>query len=136
LFCLDKYSCGIFRVITCHAWHMCHVLIATVLHTELFYFHYSNILKHRVKTGSGAHPGSYPVGTWVCLPGVKLPVREGGHTSTFVLSLRMRGAIPALPITSSCSALLSNGYIFLEWYLVKHKTTLRLTSMKSVVLLM
>jgi hypothetical protein len=34
-----------------------------------------------VKTGSGAHPTFYPMGTGGALfPGVKLPGREGGHS--------------------------------------------------------
>jgi hypothetical protein len=36
-------------------------------------------LHHRVQTGSGAHPASYPVGTSGSFPGVKWPGREDDH---------------------------------------------------------
>jgi hypothetical protein len=35
---------------------------------------------HRVQTGPGAHPASYPMGTTGSFPGVKLPVRESDHS--------------------------------------------------------
>jgi len=39
-----------------------------------------------------------------------------------VPSLRMRGVIPPLPYMSSCrGAYLSMRYIFMAWYLVKHR---------------
>jgi hypothetical protein len=37
-------------------------------------------LRHRVQTGSGAHPASYPVGTKGPLLGVKRPGREADHS--------------------------------------------------------
>jgi hypothetical protein len=36
---------------------------------------------HRVQTGSGAHPASYPVGTRGFFPGVKRPGREADHST-------------------------------------------------------
>jgi hypothetical protein len=36
-------------------------------------------LHHRVQTGSGAHPTSYPVGTKDSFPGVERPGREADH---------------------------------------------------------
>jgi hypothetical protein len=57
-------------------------------------------LYHRVQTGSGAHPTSYPVSGALSL-GIKRP----GHEVTIPLHLvprsRMCGAIPALPSTPS-----------------------------------
>jgi hypothetical protein len=37
-------------------------------------------LRHRVQTGSGAHPASYSVGTKGFFPGVKRPGREADHS--------------------------------------------------------
>jgi hypothetical protein len=37
-------------------------------------------LRHRVQTGSGAHPVSYPVGTGGLSLGVKRPGRESDHS--------------------------------------------------------
>jgi hypothetical protein len=36
-------------------------------------------LRHRVQTGSGAHPAPYPMGTGDSFPGVKRPGREADH---------------------------------------------------------
>jgi hypothetical protein len=67
-------------------------------------------LHHRVQTGSGAHPASYPTGTGGSFPGVK---RRGVKLTThlhLVPRLRMRGDIYPLPL-----------YIFMESCLVKHR---------------
>jgi hypothetical protein len=37
-------------------------------------------LQHRVQTGSGTHPSTYPIGNWGSFPEVKLPGREADHS--------------------------------------------------------
>jgi len=54
-------------------------------------------LSHCIQTGTGAHPTSYPKGNGDS-PGVKRPERDYSH---LVPRLRMRGAVPPLPHTSS-----------------------------------
>jgi hypothetical protein len=57
-------------------------------------------LHHRVQTGSGAHPASYPMGNGVSSPGVKRPGREADHSPPSNVKL-----YPNSPNTSSrCSA--------------------------------
>jgi hypothetical protein len=51
---------------------------------------------HRVQTGSGAHPASYPVGTGDFFLGVKRPGREADHSPHLVPRLRVGGSIPPL----------------------------------------
>jgi hypothetical protein len=53
-------------------------------------------LHHRVQTGSGAHPASYPLGTKDSFPGVKHPAREADH-SPHLVSIRLREVVPPLP---------------------------------------
>jgi hypothetical protein len=55
-------------------------------------------LHHRVQTGSGAHPTSYPR---AISRGIKRLGREADHTLRLVLRSRKRGAISPLPNTSS-----------------------------------
>jgi hypothetical protein len=68
-------------------------------------------IRHRVQTGSGAHPASYPIGT----VGSFLGGKTAGAWSWQLTSIscrgeRMRGAIPPPPNTSSCrGAELSTG---------------------------
>jgi hypothetical protein len=59
---------------------------------------------HRVQTGSGAQPGSYPMSERVSFSGVKRPERKADHSPPS----RMRGAIPLLP-----------HYAFMVWCSVK-----------------
>jgi hypothetical protein len=40
-------------------------------------------LHHRVQTGSGAHPVSYPMGTVGSFPGVKRAGREADHSPPY-----------------------------------------------------
>jgi hypothetical protein len=59
-------------------------------------------LHHRVQTGSGAHPVSYPMGTGALSLGVKRPGREADHSPpSSAGGQRMSGAIPPLPNTPS-----------------------------------
>jgi hypothetical protein len=54
-------------------------------------------LHHRVQTGSGAHPASYPMGTRGSFPGVKLPEHEADHSPPSSAEVkRMSGAMPPL----------------------------------------
>jgi len=47
-------------------------------------------------TGSGAHPGSYSVGTWI-FPRGKVAGHDVDHSLHLVSNLRMSGAILPLP---------------------------------------
>jgi hypothetical protein len=83
----------------------------------------SFFLHHRVHTGSGAHPASYPIGTRAISLRVK---RRGVKLTThlhLVLRSRMRGAIPPLP-----------QYAFMEWCSVKAQGQLYLYLLPSCVL--
>jgi hypothetical protein len=57
-------------------------------------------LRHRIQTGSGAHPASYSMGTEALFSGVKRPGREADHLQ-LVPRLIMYGTIPSLINTSS-----------------------------------
>jgi len=50
------------------------------------------------------------MGTGVLSPGLKRSGREADHSPHLVPRLRMRGVVPQLA-----------QYVFLEWYLVKHR---------------
>jgi hypothetical protein len=39
-----------------------------------------NVVHHRIRTGSGAHPASYPMDTRGSFPELKWPGREGDHS--------------------------------------------------------
>jgi hypothetical protein len=52
---------------------------------------------HVVKTGSGAHPTSYPMGTTNLSPGVKRPERENKLSSPSNAEVKNGGALPLLP---------------------------------------
>jgi hypothetical protein len=79
-------------------------------------------LRHRVQTGSEAHPASYKMGIMVFSPGVKRMKRE--VTTHFYLAprWRMRGAI---------SPLLR--YVFMARYLLKHMYKLYLYPLLMIV---
>jgi hypothetical protein len=72
---------------------------------------------HRVQTGSGAHPASYPMGTGSSFPGGKTAggVKLTTHIN-LVQRLEMRGAIPPLP-----------KYVIMAWCLVKYRDTFTFT---------
>jgi len=71
---------------------------------------------HRLQTGSGAHPASYPVGTGGSFSeGVS---GRGVNPTThlhLLLRLRMRRAIYPIP-----------QYVFMGWCLVKHSNNFKL----------
>jgi hypothetical protein len=52
----------------------------------------------RVQTVSGAHPASYPRGSWGSCPGVKRPARETDHLPTSNAEVKNGGAVPPFPI--------------------------------------
>jgi hypothetical protein len=54
-------------------------------------------LHHRVQTGSGAHPASYPMGTRGSFPGGKAAGARSWPLTSSSAESRMRGAIPLLP---------------------------------------
>jgi hypothetical protein len=58
-------------------------------------------LLYSVQTGSGAHPASYPMGTGVQSPGVKLPGSEADHSTPSSAEVKNSGFMPALSHTSS-----------------------------------
>jgi hypothetical protein len=53
---------------------------------------------HIVQTGSGAHPASYPMGTWGFFRRwVKRLEREAGHSAPSSAEFKNGGAVPPLP---------------------------------------
>jgi len=54
-----------------------------------------------VQTYSGAHPASYPIVTGVSFPDVKRSGREADQSPPSSAEVRMLGAIPPFPNTSS-----------------------------------
>jgi hypothetical protein len=58
-------------------------------------------LRHRVHTGSGIHPFPYRMGNGASFPGVKRPGREADLSPPSSAEVKMRGAIPPFPYTSS-----------------------------------
>jgi hypothetical protein len=68
---------------------------------------------HRDKTGSGALPAPYPVGTRGFSLGVKWPGREADHSPPSDAEIKN-----AWSYTST--SLLVKQYDFMAWYLVKH----------------
>jgi hypothetical protein len=63
---------------------------------------YRNFSHHRVQTGSGTHPASYPVGTKRSFPGVKRPGREADHSlpssTAFTTWCRVKNTGTTLPL--------------------------------------
>jgi hypothetical protein len=55
-------------------------------------------LLRSVKTGSGAHPASYPKGTGALSPGVKRAGRETDYSFPSSADVKNGRAIPPLPI--------------------------------------
>jgi hypothetical protein len=68
-------------------------------------------LHHHVQNGSGAHPGSYPVGTRGSFPGDKATRPWSWSLTSIKCRGRMRGTIPPLP-----------QYAFMVWCSVKKST--------------
>jgi hypothetical protein len=53
-------------------------------------------LLHVVQNSSGAHPASYPIGTWALFQGLKRPGRGADHSPSSSAEVRNGGAIPPL----------------------------------------
>jgi hypothetical protein len=68
---------------------------------------------HRVQTGSGPHPASYPMGTRGSFPGVKRPGREADHSPPSSAEVKN---VWSYISTSQCA--------FMAWCSVKHRDTL------------
>jgi hypothetical protein len=58
-------------------------------------------LIHRVQTGSGAHPASYPMGIEDSFPGVNRLGREADHPHPSSAEVKNGGAISPLPRMAS-----------------------------------
>jgi len=71
-------------------------------------------LRHRVLTGSGAHPASYHMGTVSSYPAVKLPAREADSSP-----------LSSTEAKNSWSYTSTPPYLFMAWYLVEHKGSLQ-----------
>jgi hypothetical protein len=56
---------------------------------------------HRVQTGVGAHPASYPMDTEECFKGVKRPRRETDYSPPSSAEAKNGGAVLSLPQTAS-----------------------------------
>jgi hypothetical protein len=65
---------------------------------------------HRVHTGSGTHPASYPMGTEGSFPGGKASEREADHSPP-----------PSAEVKNVWSYTSSPQYVFMAWCLVKHR---------------
>jgi hypothetical protein len=59
---------------------------------------------HSVKTYSGAHLASYPIGTGAVSPEEKRPGRKADHAPPSIADIKNGGAIPPLPQYSWCGA--------------------------------
>jgi hypothetical protein len=67
-------------------------------------------IHHRVQTGSGAHPASYPMGTRGSFPGVKRPGHEADHSSPY-----------SAEVTNAWGYTSAPQYAFMVWCLVTNK---------------
>jgi hypothetical protein len=78
------------------------------------------IFCQRVHPGYVAHPAPYLMGTWGCFPEDKRPAREADRSPHLAPRLRMNGAVPPLPHTSSWRGFqLSTGNVFIARHSVK-----------------
>jgi hypothetical protein len=73
-------------------------------------------LLHRVQTGSGAHPASYPVGTRGSFPGVKWPGREVEDSPPSSAEVKNAWSYTSTPL-----------YAFMAWWLVEHRDNVTFT---------
>jgi hypothetical protein len=67
-------------------------------------------LRHRVKTGSGTHPASQPMGTGDLTRGVKRPGREAEHSPPCSTEVKNAWGYTSTP-----------PHAFRMWYILKHR---------------
>jgi hypothetical protein len=67
-------------------------------------------LHHRVQTGSGAHPASYPMGTEGSFSGIKRPGRETDHSPP-----------SSAEVKNTWSYTFTLSYVFTAWCTVKYR---------------
>jgi hypothetical protein len=77
-------------------------------------------LLHSVKTGSGAHSASYPMGTGGFLPGIKRPEREAYHPPSSRAEVKNAWSYTSNP-----------KYVFMACCLIKYRDNLTLLSQLS-----
>jgi hypothetical protein len=75
-------------------------------------------LCHRVQTGSGAHPASYPTGSY---PGINRPRREADHPPPSSAEVKNECSYASTPPVRLHGVVLVNGYVFKASYLVKRR---------------
>jgi hypothetical protein len=81
-------------------------------------------LHHRIQTGSGAHPASYPIGAKGSFPGVKRPGREADHSlqpSAEVKNAWSYTSTPQYAFMALCSVKAQGQlylylYVLFSWY--------------------
>jgi hypothetical protein len=73
-------------------------------------------LRHRVQTGSGAHPASYPVGTRGSYPEIKRLGREADHSVPSSAEVKNSWCYTSTP-----------QYILKAWCLVKYRDNFTFT---------
>jgi hypothetical protein len=77
---------------------------------------------NRVETGSGAQPVSYPKGTWALIPGVQWKGSEADHSPPRSAEVKNAWSYTSiLQYAFMVWCLISNEYVLMAWYLVKHR---------------
>jgi hypothetical protein len=80
-------------------------------------------LRQCFRTGSGAHPVSYPTGTMALSSGVKLPGREANHSPP-----------PSAKVKNAWSYICAPPYVFMVWCIIKHRDNFTFTCIIIVIL--
>jgi hypothetical protein len=78
-------------------------------------------LHHHVQSGSGAHPGCWPMGSGVLSSGVR---RQGREVNPFLPS--------SAEVKNAWSYTSIPPYVFMAWCILKHRDNFRLTSTKQL----
>jgi hypothetical protein len=82
-------------------------------------------LRHRVQTGSEAHPASYPVGNRVSFLAVKRLGREANHSPPSSAGVKNAWSYTSTPPVRC--AYLSKRFVSMAWYLVKDRDSFTFT---------